>query len=510
MKHSKPSTTSNVGRKVVAGFIWSTSEIWGSQLIQLLVFLVLARLLAPSSFGLAALATVFLTLSSLLTAQGLPDALVQKRELRQEQTSTVFWLTLVFAALFASILLGLAGQVSTLLGQPAFAPVLRCSTPIIVLDALSSLQEAQFRRELRFRPLAVRRTFANLIGGLFGIAAAFAGAGVYALIGAQAISSLAGLILLWKQSLWRPSFVFSFSSLKELLPYSTQTFGSSLLALVNRRSDDLIVGSVLGSVALGYYAVAYRVLLLLNNTVTKVISRVAFPVFSRLQHEPQRLLHAFRRTTHAASLLGVPVFTGLALMAHIIIPVLFGSKWRGSIPSMQVLAFVGLLQNVILFNNNVCRAVGKPGYNTIFQGVNVIANVAGFLFFVRHGILAVAIVLLVNTILLSPLSFAFVRKLIGLDLFSYLRQFRGPVLSAALAGLVLAALGRLWPFPQETFLFLTASLATFVLTYAGSLLLFDRKFVMELLRFGSSSLPDRLKERRFALLLNQFLQPREN
>lgn len=497
------STTASIGRKVFAGMVWSTTEIWGGQVIQLMVFFVLARLLTPAAFGIAALVTVFLVLSSLLTTQGLVDALIQARELHQDQLSTVFWFCMACAVFLAAALVCLAGPISWWLGQPALVPFLRCGAPILLLDTLASVQEAQFRRELRFRPLAVRRTCANLVGGLFGIVAALAGAGAYALIGARAVTAFTGVLLLWTQSKWRPAFAFSFQLLKELLPYSTQTFGSAALAFVNGKTDDLIIGSVLGPIALGFYSVAYRMLLVLNTTVTAVVTRVTFPAFSRLQFEPTRLVNAFQRTTHAAALLSFPVFTGMALLAHIIIPIFFGVKWRPSIPSMQVLAIVGLFQNSIILNTVLCRALKRPGYNTVYLSVNAIANVSGFLLFVRQGILAVALVLLINTILLSPLSFIFVRKLTGLKLLPYLRQFRGAVLSSALAGLVLLALGRIWPAPRETWTFLALCMAVFGVAYAGSLLLFDRAFVRELLRFVSSSLPGRVKERRLFLLLDQ-------
>ncbi len=410
----------------------------------------------------------------------------------------MFWLSLTCATALALLLVCFATPIAELLHQPAFAPVLRWSTPILVLDSLSSLQGAQFRRELNFRPLAIRRTCATLLAGIVGVTAAVAGAGVYALIGSRVTAGVAGLILLWGQSRWRPSLVFSFASVKELLPYSSQSFGSSLLMLLNRRSDDLLVGSVLGPVALGFYTVAYRILTVLNNTVTAVIQRVVFPSFARLQAEPERRLKAFQRTTHAASLLGMPVFGGLAVLAPVIIPVLFGPQWRPSIPTMRVLAVVGLLQNILLFNNVVCRAAGKPGYNTFYLGLNALANVLGFALFVRQGIFAVALVLLVNTIALSPVSFVILRRVTNIHLSSYLAQFRAPVAAVCLASLLTLAVGATWPSAIETPLFLLTACAVFASGYLASLFLFDRKFIAEVLHYVFTMLPQR--HRRNGLL----------
>ncbi len=488
---------SNVGQKTAIGFFWSTSEIWGGQVIQLFVFVVLARLLDPKAFGLTALLMIFINLFSFFAAQGLPDALVQKEKLDEIAVSTVFWLSLGVSLLLAALLAISASQISIWLRQPAFAPVLRLSSPILVLNSLAAIQEAQFRRHLRFRPLAIRRTCGNLIGGCCGIALALAGAGVYALVGLQAITVLAGVILLWAQSTWRPSMVFSSSALKKLLPYSSHSFGSSLLTLVNRRSDDLIVGSVLGPVALGFYTIAYRILLVVESTVTLVVQRVAFPTFSRLHTQPERMIAAFRRTTHAASLLGVGIFTALAVLAPILIPVLFGPRWRASIAPMRVLALVGLMQNILFFNNVICRSVGKPGYNTLFFGLNAVANVLGFVVFARHGISAVAMVLLVNTVALSPMSFLILRRVTGIKLLSYLRQFVPPFAAALLASLLTLGIVWGWPASRETPGFLILSALVFALAYTGLLLTFDREFVCELLRFAVAAIPERYRSNRF-------------
>ncbi len=496
--------TRNVGQKTATAFIWSTSEIWGGQLIQLFVFVVLARLLDPKSFGLAALLMVFINLFSFLAGQGLPDALVQKQKLDKIEVSTVFWLSLGVSLLLAALLAISASQIATWLRQPAFAPVLRLSSPILVLNALAAIQEAQFRRDLRFRPLAIRRTCGNLIGGCCGVALGLAGAGVYALVGLHAMAVLTGVVLLWTQSTWRPSLVFSSSALKKLLPYSSHSFGSSLLTLVNRRSDDLIVGSFLGPVALGFYTVAHRILLVVESTVTLVVQRVAFPTFSRLQTQPERMVAAFQRTTHAASLLGVGIFTALAVQAPILIPVLFGPRWRASIAPMQVLAVVGLIQNILFFNNVLCRSVGKPGYNTFFLGLNAFANVLGFLFFARQGILAVAMVLLVNTIILSPISFLILRRITGIKLLSYFRQFAPPFGAALLASLLTLATRVAWHSFHETWGFLLFSTFVFGFTYSTLLLVFDRKFILELMRFAMSAIPKRLQSNIFVSSLSRW------
>ncbi|HTE89149.1 MAG TPA: lipopolysaccharide biosynthesis protein [Terriglobales bacterium] len=489
----------STGKKTILGLIWSTSEIWGGQIIQFLVFLVLARLVRPEAFGMVALLSIFIGFAAEVAVIGLAEALIQKHKVDDLHINSVFWSGLTLNILLSGFLIFSAGQIAFWLHQPRFAPVLRWSCPILIVLFLAGIQETQFRRELNFRPSAIRRFSGNIIGGCCGIILAFAGAGVYALVALSWASALTGCFLLWYQSAWRPSLVFSMRAIKELLPYGSQSLGSSLLLMVNRRSDGFIVGSVLGAVALGFYTVAYRILLVLNYTITLVVQQVAFPALARLHPQPARMLSAFRRTTHASSLLAFGVFTGVAVLAPVLIPVVFGAQWQPSIPTMRILAIVGLIQNILFFNDVLWRSMGRPGYTTFFFALNAVANVAGFLVFAHYGIFAVAIVLLVNTVALSPVSFMILKRLTGIHLLSYLRQFLAPFGAALLASLLTLAMVSHWNSPQQTLGFLFLSTLVFGSSYVSLLVLFDHKFIRELIQFAVSAMPAAYQSNIFQL-----------
>jgi len=439
---------------------------------------------------MVALLSIFIGVSAEIAGLGLGEALIQKQKVDDVQINSVFWSGLTLNILLTGFLILSAGQIASWLHQPPFAPVLRWSSPILIVFSLAHIQETQFRRELNFRPSAIRRFSGNITGGCCGIILAFAGAGVWALVALGWVSALTGCVLLWHQSAWRPSSVFSTRAIKELLSYGSQSLGSSLLLIVNRRSDDFIVGSVLGAVALGFYTVAYRILLVLNYTITLVVQQVAFPALARLHPQPGRMLSAFRRTTHASSLLAFGVFTGVAVLAPVLIPVVFGPQWQPSVPTMRILAIVGLIQNILFFNDVLWRSMGRPGYTTFFFGLNAAANVVGFVVFARHGIFAVAMVLLVNTVALSPVSFVILKRLTGIHLLSYLRQFLAPFGAASLASLLTLAIGSRWNLPQQTARFLFLSTLVFGSSYMGLLVLFDHKFIRELIRFAMSAMPE--------------------
>jgi PST family polysaccharide transporter len=169
--------------------------------------------------------------------------------------------------------------------------------------------------------------------------------------------------------------------------------------------------------------------------VTEVTNSVAFPAFARIQHQPDRLRRAFYKVTRYTSLFAFPVFLGLATLAPELVPAIFGEKWAPSIPVMQVLAMIGILQSVLFFNGSVIKASGKPSWQLGIMTLNAVFSVVGFLVAVRWGIVAVAASFVVVGYLLAPVSYFAVRKLIQIDFRTYMWQFM-PSLFASLVMVV--------------------------------------------------------------------------
>jgi PST family polysaccharide transporter len=277
-----------------------------------------------------------------------------------------------------------------------------------------------------------------VVGGVVGVGMAFSGFGAWSLVGQQLVFSGVGAIVLWTASSWRPSFRFSKTHFVDLFSFGINIIGINLLNFLNRRSDDLLIGYFLGATALGYYTVAYRILLTLTDLLTSVTAQVAFPVFSRMQQDRERMLRAFYMGTKYASYIAFPIFIGLAVTASEVIPVVFGPQWTPSVPVMQVLAFIGLLHSVTFFNGGVIMAMGKPSWRLMLNAINAVTNVVAFLIAVRWGIVAVAAAYVIRGYVTAPITPWVIRKLIGLSFSQYLRQFAIPLAgSLALAASIL-------------------------------------------------------------------------
>jgi len=476
----------NLKQKAAQGVAWSVIQKWGREIITFITFVALSRLLPPDAFGLVAMAAVFTSFIEIFLDQGLGAAIVQRSDLERDHLDSAFWTNVLTGILLTVASIASAGFVAEFYQEPRLAPILRWLSLSFILVALSSTQIAILQRRLSFKSLAARSLAANLVGGIVGVGMALSGFGVWSLVGQNLANSLAAVIVLWSASKWRPKFYLSKKHFMDLFGYGLSIVGEKVLLFFTRRSDDFLIGYYLGPTMLGYYTIGYRLLLVLIRLVTGITNSVAFPTFSRIQHESERMRRAFYKVTQYTSLLAFPAFIGLAVLAPELVPVVFGDQWIPSIPVMQVLALIGILQSVLFFNGSVIKASGKPSWNLGIMFLTSVCSVIGFLITVQLGIVAVAISFVIAGYLVAPISYLAVHRLIKIDIRTYSQQFLAP-LSASLF-MVIIILG-LKHFIEPRGLNLYVELAVYllagVLTYLMVIVLTARKLatqVMDLIR----------------------------
>ena len=428
-------------KKAASGIAWSIVQKWGRAFFSTASFLVLARLLTPEAFGLVALASTFTAFVEIFLDQGIGAAIVQRDDLEREHLDTAFWTTILTGALLTAGGIAMSGPVATFFSEPRLAPVVAWLSVSFVLSALSSTQVAILQRNFAFKSLAARSMVATAVGGVVGVGLAFAGMGVWSLVGQELSRGLAGAIVLWSASDWRPGFRVSKEHYKELFTFGIAIVGSNILNVLVRRSDDFLIGYFLGPTLLGFYNVGYRLLLVIIRLVTEVSNAVAFPTFSRLRRNPERMRRAFYKVTQYTALVAFPVFIGLAALAPELVPAVFGKEWLPSVPVMQVLSMIGILQSVLFFNGSVIKAAGKPSWQFGIMVLNATFSTIGFLVAVRWGIVAVAASFVIVGYLVAPVSYVTVHKLIRVNFKTYLLQF-APSLLASLAMLAAVAMSK--------------------------------------------------------------------
>jgi O-antigen/teichoic acid export membrane protein len=410
-------------QEAVKGVVWSAAQKWGIRAITFLVTLILARLLLPESFGLVAYATVFFNLAGIIVDQGFSDAIVQFPKIEREHLDTAFWIsiltgtTLTLASIFA------ASWIAALFHEPRLGPIIKWLSPSFVLGALSTVQSSILRRKLAFRSLTIRTLISTTVSSVVAVGMAFLGYGVWSLVAKALVGGVVSVITLWQVSDWRPSFHISPKHFKELFSFGSNIVGGNLVDFLSTNADNFLIGYSLGTVALGYYSLAYNLLITLTDLLVTVPNVVSFPIFSRIQNDSDRLKSAFYEVTQLQSLLAFPVFLGLFAVAPEAVRVLYSEKWIASTPVLQLLMLTGITRSATYFYSSIFRASGKPSWRFGIYTLTAVLNVVGFLIVVRLGIVAVALSYVVVSYALMPLFFFLIQKIVPVTLRSHLGQY---------------------------------------------------------------------------------------
>jgi O-antigen/teichoic acid export membrane protein len=415
----------NLRAKAINGVVWSATQTWGVRVISFLVMIALARLVAPEAFGLVAYASVFIALAQIFVDQGFSDAIVQFSKLDRGHLDTAFWISVLIGCLL-SIVSALASPIiAAFFREPQLAPVIRWLSPIFLLSALSSVQQASLRRALAFKALMVRSLAANLLSGVIAVIMAFYGFGVWSLVAKLLIAAFVNALMLWQVSDWRPGFRISMEPFRELFIFGINIVGGNIVDFISVHSDDFLIGYFLGPVALGYYTLAYNLLIVTTDLLISVPNAVAFPLFSSIHANSSGIQQAFNQVILLQSMVAFPIFLGIASLSSELIVQLYGSQWIASVPVLTLLMLIGVVRSAMYIYSSVFRAAGKPSWRFWIYLLTAVLNVIGFVLAVRMGIVAVAVSYVVVSYLLMPIYFFMIRKLIGVSIRSHLRQY-GP------------------------------------------------------------------------------------
>lgn len=435
----EPTAPSGLRRDVVRGLAWKAVSQLVTQGSRVAVGLVIARLLTPDEYGLAAMAIAFSALALVIADPALGAALIQRATVSEADRSTVFWFTVAagLACTVAGLLL--ARPVADFFGHAEVAPLFAVESLTFVLVALSATQTALLTRQMAFRSLELRDMAGTLTGAVAAIALAFAGAGAWAIIAQSVVSATVATLLIWRFSTWRPSFVFSLDSLRSSGSYGGKLFVARLASYLNLNADNLLIGRYLGAGPLGVYALAYNVMITPLARVAAPVHGVLFPALARLQGDPERLGRAWLRGTRLTAAVTVPGFLGMLAVAPDFVPVVLGTRWNDSIPVLQLLCLAGIVQALQSTLASILQATNRAGTYLRFMLFSSTVNVSAFALGLQWGLVGVAAAFAVAKALQLPVFPLLGCRSVGMPVREYVRALRG-VLEAA-AGMLALVVG---------------------------------------------------------------------
>ncbi len=346
-------------QKTIKGLAWSGASQAGKQISQFIVTMILARLLSPDDFGLLAMATVFVNFAMIFSEMGISSALIQKQDTHDRHYYSAFWFNIVVGLCLTLFFIAVSPLIARFYKKPELVPILAVISLNFFFSSFVIIQQTILTKEMDFRKLAIRDIIAVIISGIVGVVLAYNGFGVWSLVFQSVIFTLANAVLLWTVSSWRPKFSFAMADIKDIFHFSANLTGFNIVNYFARNIDQLLIGKFLGAQALGYYSLAYKIMLYPLQNVSQVIVKVMFPAFARMQGELEKVRIAYMRMIKAISLIVFPLMCSLFAIAPDFVHFVFGIRWTPIIILIQILSLCGLVQSISTTGGSIMLSQGR-------------------------------------------------------------------------------------------------------------------------------------------------------
>ncbi len=446
------------------------------------IFVILARLLTPSDFGVLATSMIAISFAQMFWDAGLGRALVQTRQVPGDAAHVVFWTNIVLGGFIYGMLFVSAPAIALFFDSPDSSSVLRVLGLQILVASFSSVQQALFVRDLDFQSLFWIKLLTAFIPGLFSIPMAYVGYGVWALVAGELSGQMLNSWLLWRRSTWRPKFTYNKVLARQLFTFGLWVLMESLGAWLIVWGDKLIVGRFLGVHDLGVYRTGWMLVTILFGLTLNPFLPVLYPAFSRLQDDLPALKRAFHKVNRIVIALALPLGTGVLLVGPEAADLLFGQKWQGL---GFVLGTLGLMHGIgwlIGTNPELYRAMGRPDMNTKLMFAALLYYLPAYYIAAQRGLEPFVVTRLAVALVAMPIHVYLCVKMLHLSPL-YLWQEGKPMMFSTLAMALGVAIMKWGILPMINFPHVSISLVILIATgstiYFGCLLFLDRDFVLQ-------------------------------
>lgn len=401
------------GKTARRGALWSVIRQGGHELLAIPTSMIMARLLSPADFGIAAASAFFILLATRLTQFGFNAAIVRVKELRPDHLSSVFAINVVLGIVTYLLLFVSAPAIGAFLRSAEAGSLLRVAALIFLITPFGTVPSALIARHMQFRVVTLTEWSDSLTGTAVTILLAVQGFGYWSIVIGQLSGTVVRVILKSWYCGWRPSLRWSTPAVQELLSFGLGLQAKRLLEYAAFNLDNLVVGRVLGMTALGFYDKAFTTMNRLVNRLT--LGQAYFRIFSVIHQEPERFRRAYSRLILTISLIGLPAFTAAIVVARPLFVFMYGETWLPAVLPFQMLCVGGILKLLNAYASQANEAVGNVWPQARRQALGAVAVVFGAWLGSRHGgvtgaAVGVAVAMMILTVSMQSL----VRRSTGL------------------------------------------------------------------------------------------------
>lgn len=407
--------------KTVKGIVWSSVERFSVQGIQFLVMIVMARLLTPKDYGLVGMVAIFIAVAQSLVDSGFSQALIRKQNRTETDNSTVFYFNIVVGILLYLVLFAIAPWVADFYNSPELTALMRVICLSVVFNSFVVVQRALLTVNIDFKTQAKASLTAAVVSGVIGIGMAYSGFSYWSIVAQQLVNLGLNTLLLWIFTRWRPRWIYSWGSFRELFTFGSKLMVSGLLDVVYRNMYLLVIGKVFTASSLGYYTRANQFAEFPSSNLTGIMQRVTYPVLCQIQDDDERLAQIYRRFLRLSAFLIFPLLVGLSAVAEPFVLLLLKEQWLFAATLLQIICFAMMWYPIHAINLNLLQVKGR---SDLFLRLEIIKKAIAVLILcvtIPMGLIAMCVGQILSSLIALIINTNYTGKLIQVG---FLRQMR--------------------------------------------------------------------------------------
>lgn len=382
---------------VISNFLWRFAERCGAQLVTFIVSIVLARILSPNDYGTIALVTVFITILQVFIDSGLSTALIQKKDADDLDFSSVFYFNFVVCIILYLLMFFSAPYIAKFYNDLLLTPIIRVISLTLIISGVKGVQQSYVSRNMLFKRFFFSTLGGTIFSAVLGIAMAYAGFGVWAIVFQQLSNNTIDTLILWITVKWRPVKKFSWLRLKNLLSFGWKLLASSLLDTVYNNLRNMIIGKLYTPADLAFYNQGDKFPKLIVTNINTSIDSVLLPTMSNEQDNPVRVKEMTRRAIKTSTYIMAPLMIGLAFCAEPIVRLVLTDKWLPCVPYLRIFCVTYLFWPIHTANLNAINSMGR---SDLFLKLEILKKIIGMILLLStmwFGVMAMAYSLLISS-----------------------------------------------------------------------------------------------------------------
>jgi O-antigen/teichoic acid export membrane protein len=464
--------------KMRDGVFWVAVSKFSGQGVSWVITIFVARILSPDDYGLMGMVGAYIAFIVLFSELGLGAAIIQKREISDDDLNNISWLVFSFNLFLYILSASVAPLLAAFFNEPRLTNLIRVISLILIINSFSLVPSHMLTRKMIFDKRSMAEFAGSIIGAVSTLVFAVRGFGVWSLVFGNLLLELTKNTTYFFYYPWIPRLTFSFPKIKDMIHFGLQVAVARFFWYLFNNADFVIAGRLLGKTMLGYYSLAFQFASMPLEKIVSVITQVAYPAFSEVQNDEVLLKKYFLKLIRLLSFWTFPMFFGILVVSDLAVPLFLTDKWLPIVLPLKMLCLVSAFKAINALYGPLLMAKGRPGIVGLNNAMMAVVLTGSFYVGSHYGLeglayswLAFPVVFLITTYI--SLS------IINLKLIVFLKEMIHPLLGTLMMSFTVILTQNSIMRDSSLVVKMVGSILIGVVTYFSYFCLFNREMYEE-------------------------------